>query len=85
MLSTDTRIFSPLLAPIKGGEGDLAQVKQRVLEGGHNIPDQDIGRRFESGFRNFHTLYSRIVKDWALYDNSGDVPILLEEGVNDER
>lgn len=72
---------------LKLGSVELAvqRVKQRVREGGHNIPEEDIRRRFESGFRNFNELYCRIVDEWALYDNSGEVPVLLKEGVNDER
>ena len=62
----------------------IQRVKQRVREGGHNIPEEVIRRRFASGFRNFTELYSRIVDEWALYDNSGDVPVLLGEGVDDE-
>lgn len=63
----------------------IRRVGQRVREGGHNIPEEDIRRRFASGMRNFDALYCRIVDEWALYDNSGAVPVLLREGVNDER
>ena len=72
---------------LKLGTVELAiqRVKQRVREGGHNIPEEVIRRRFAGGFRNFTELYSRIVDEWALYDNSGDVPVLLGEGANDER
>lgn len=62
----------------------IRRVGQRVREGGHNIPEEDIRRRFASGMRNFDELYCGIVDEWALYDNSGDVPVLLREGVNDE-
>ncbi len=72
---------------LKLGSVELAiqRVKQRVREGGHNIPEGDIRRRFVSGLRNFNDLYCNIVDEWALYDNSGDVPVLLGEGANDER
>jgi len=63
----------------------IRRVGQRVREGGHNIPEEDIRRRFVNGMRNFDGLYCMIVDEWALYDNSGDVPVLLREGVNDER
>lgn len=63
----------------------IRRVRQRVREGGHSIPEEDIRRRFASGMRNFDELYCRIVDEWALYDNSGAVPVLLREGVNDER
>jgi len=62
----------------------IRRVKQRVSEGGHNIAEKDIRRRYESGFLNFNKLYKQIADEWALYDNSGDTPVLLGEGVNDE-
>lgn len=34
-----------------------------------------------SGLRNFETLYKPAVNEWALYDNSGCEPVLIEEGV----
>ena len=35
-------------------------------------------RRFEAGYRNFENLYKTAVDAWALYDNSGLEPLLLE-------
>jgi predicted ABC-type ATPase len=61
------------------------RVAQRVSEGGHNIPEKDIRRRFASGLKNFEELYCKIVDEWVLYDSSGETPILLQEGVNNER
>lgn len=60
----------------------LARVKLRVLSGGHNIPEDVIRRRFFSGKKNFETMYKPLVDEWALYENSGHSPILLNEGVN---
>jgi predicted ABC-type ATPase len=68
------RLASPELA--------LARVRQRVLEGGHNVPEPTIHRRFAAGLRNFETMYKPIVSEWALYDNSGRAPQLIAEGVN---
>jgi predicted ABC-type ATPase len=58
----------------------IARVKQRVREGGHDIPEPVIRRRFVSGLRNFEELYKSLVDEWALYDNSSKEPILIEEG-----
>jgi len=60
----------------------IARVHQRVLLGGHNIPEPVIHRRFEAGWRNFKQLYQPLVNEWALYDNSGPVPTLLDEGIH---
>ena len=48
--------------------------------GGHNVPEETIRRRFASGLRNFEKIYKPIVDEWALYDNSLRMPILVEEG-----
>ena len=60
----------------------IARVRQRVREGGHNIPAPVIRRRFVSGLSNFENLYKPLVDEWALYDNSASEPVLIEEGVN---
>lgn len=67
------RLASPELA--------IARVRQRVREGGHNIPEPVIRRRFTAGLRNFENLYKPAVGEWALYDNSDSEPVLIEEGV----
>ena len=56
----------------------VERVRRRVREGGHNIPEDVIRRRFELGWSNFLFLYRDIVDAWELYDNSGAVPLLLE-------
>ena len=66
------RLTSPELA--------IARVRQRVQEGGHNVPEETIRRRFTSGLRNYEEIYKPIVDEWALYDNSSSTPILIEEG-----
>jgi len=58
----------------------VARVRQRVRAGGHNVPSPIIHRRFIAGLRNFENLYNPFVDEWALYDNSGSEPILIEEG-----
>ncbi|MGH8552521.1 MAG: zeta toxin family protein [Methylococcales bacterium] len=58
----------------------IARVRQRVKTGGHNVPEPVIRRRFAAGLRNFDSLYKPVVDEWALYDNSGPIPRLLEEG-----
>ena len=62
----------------------IARVRQRVRESGHNIPEPVIRRRFTAGLRNFSNLYKPIVDEWALYDNSGSEPRLIDEGVRNE-
>lgn len=61
-------------------EAAIARVAQRVTEGGHDVPESVIRRRFHSGRRNFEQVYRGLVNEWAEYDNSGDTPKLLAEG-----
>ena len=58
----------------------IARVKQRVAEGGHDVPEPVIRRRFHAGLRNFEHIYKGLVDKWVVYDNSGDKPVLLKEG-----
>ena len=57
-----------------------ARVRQRVAEGGHDVPEPVIRRRFHAGWSNFEFIYQGLVDEWALYDNSGDSPVFLAEG-----
>jgi predicted ABC-type ATPase len=56
----------------------IARVAQRVKQGGHHIPEDVIRRRFVAGKANFEKYYTPIVDAWALYDNSGTEPVLLQ-------
>jgi predicted ABC-type ATPase len=63
---------------------DLAveRVRQRVVQGGHNIPEPDIRRRFDRGLVNLHQRYRAAVDAWQIYDASQWPPVLIDEGVN---
>ena len=65
---------------------DLAikRVKIRVLEGGHNIPEEVIRRRYQNGLRNFFTIFLGIVDEWIFIDNSGSPYETLAQMVNNE-
>lgn len=47
----------------------IARVQQRVTEGGHNLPEETIRRRYNSGIRNFFQLYRHLADNWRFYDN----------------
>jgi predicted ABC-type ATPase len=55
----------------------VARVADRVAQGGHDIPEPVIRRRFHAGIANFHALYKPLVDAWKLYDNSGERPIFI--------
>lgn len=48
----------------------VSRVAIRVSQGGHNIPEQIIRRRFKAGLHNFHHRYNKVVDAWAFYENS---------------
>jgi predicted ABC-type ATPase len=57
----------------------LERVRIRVSQGGHNVDESVIRRRFDKGWDNFHNIYKKLVDSWVLYDNSGDGPQLIDE------
>lgn len=63
-------------------EAAIARVAARVMQGGHDIPEAVIRRRFVAGHRNFDQEYKAAVNSWALFDNVGEEPSLLEWGEN---
>jgi predicted ABC-type ATPase len=63
---------------LDGPEAAIARVAQRVQQGGHHIPEETIRRRFAAGRENFTNLYAPLVDAWALYDNAGAQPVLLD-------
>lgn len=63
-------------------EAAIARVAERVRQGGHDIAEPIVRRRFAAGLRNFKQHYRKAVNDWALYDNAGDAPVLLDWGEN---
>ena len=60
----------------------LARVAARVAQGGHNVPEFVVRRRFDSGLRNFHNVYQALVDHWILYNYSGSIPRLIASGDN---
>jgi len=57
----------------------LRRIAVRVQQGGHDVPRRDVIRRFKRGWENFDIIYRPMADSWAVYDNSGVSPVLLEE------
>lgn len=47
----------------------INRIKARVMSGGHNIPNEDIIRRFYRSKNNFWHKYKDIVDEWAIFYN----------------
>jgi len=60
----------------------LLRVAERVKQGGHNIPEAVIRRRFKEGLFKFEQYYKPAVNEWTHYDNSTNELILLDAGEN---
>jgi predicted ABC-type ATPase len=67
---------------LPSADSAIARVAERVRQGGHDIPEPVIRRRFAAGLRNFERHYRNCVDDWAKYDNTGSTPVMLEWGEN---
>lgn len=76
--ATEYRV-KPFFLRLPTPEAAIARVAQRVSEGGHDVPKPVIRRRFHAGWRNFEHRYRDLVDVWAVYDNSGPVPVLVAE------
>ena len=53
-------------------EGCVARVRQRVRNGGHDVPELEVRRRFYRSLRNFWTHYRFLADDWVLVYNAGN-------------
>ena len=51
---------------------NILRVKNRVLTGGHNVPEVDIVRRYTRSKKLFFTLYKDLVDEWSLFYNGDD-------------
>lgn len=54
------------------------RVKQRVAEGGHNISEEVIERRYTNGIKNLFDLFIPIVDSFSIYDNSNGLELIME-------
>ena len=68
---------------LPNAETAIARVAERVRQGGHDIPETVILRRFAAGLQNLERFYKPAVDAWAKYDSVGESPALLEWGEND--
>lgn len=67
---------------LPGAETAIARFAERVRQGGHDIPEAVIRRRFVAGRDNFERQYRTAVDDWRLPDSAGSSPFVLEWGEN---
>jgi predicted ABC-type ATPase len=75
-----TIVFIYLNAP----DECVARVQERVRRGGHNVPEEDIRRRFTRSCANFWGLYRKIADQWLVVYNAGEGFDELAFGIGDD-
>jgi predicted ABC-type ATPase len=91
-----SRTFAPFLVSLKQNgyrvsifflflespELAVSRVAQRVLAGGHFIPEADIRRRYELSFNNFLSCYKPLADTWSVWNTSTALPTLRDSSGN---
>ncbi|MDD3050094.1 MAG: zeta toxin family protein [Candidatus Cloacimonetes bacterium] len=62
----------------------INRVRIRIEEGGHQIPDADIIRRYSRSLSNFWNLYKNQVDEWQLFYNGDDAVMQTAVGIVDK-
>jgi len=55
----------------------IARIKDRVAQGGHDVPVKDIKRRFNRSIENFFKQYRLLADKWILFNNAGPNPKII--------
>lgn len=89
-----SRTFAPWIQGLKNGgyqfhlffvwvpspEVSINRVKDRVAQGGHDVPSDTIRRRYRRGLENFFRLYKPLANTWQFWDNSNPKePMIIAE------
>ena len=61
----------------------INRIKERVLKGGHYVPDEDVIRRYYRSKKNFWTVYKQLADKWSLVYNSEKQFIEIVKGSKD--
>ena len=62
----------------------VERVHERVLKGGHSVPEADIRRRFIRSIHNFWRLYRPLADRWVLVYNASSQPLDIALGTTDD-
>jgi predicted ABC-type ATPase len=65
---------------LNSSELAIDRVKIRVSQGGHNIPDDVIKRRYKRGLENFFKIFMPLCDYWQFIDNSFNIPYKITTG-----
>jgi len=56
----------------------IERVRSRVSQGGHNVPEDVIRRRYDRSWDNFQRIYKQLADSWTVFDTSGNMPVAIE-------
>ena len=62
----------------------IDRVRLRVAKGEHNVPDEDVIRRFGRSKKNFWDIYKNLADFWKMFISSEDSFRLVALGENDD-
>ncbi len=57
----------------------MERIRLRVAQGGHDVPEDDIRRRFVRSWENFQKLYKPLADSWVILDTSRKAPVIVDE------
>jgi predicted ABC-type ATPase len=75
--------FHLLYIWLQSAEIAVQRVRERVRLGGHDVPEDQIRRRYVRSRLNFFGLYLPLATSWAVFDNSLPPPISIAVGGRD--
>jgi predicted ABC-type ATPase len=65
---------------LASADENVARVRERVRKGGHNVPEEDIRRRYLRSKSNFWNAYKSIADEWDLIYNGTGGYVLVAQG-----
>ncbi len=65
---------------LSSADSAVERVADRVRQGGHDVPEEVVRRRYKRGLSNFLCLYRPVVNSWQLVDNSRKKVQLIAAG-----
>jgi predicted ABC-type ATPase len=77
-IATGLSAYSPETVSFEAGRIMLKRLRElavnrvalRVKQGGHNIPQADVERRFQRSLKNLYGLYLPLADRWTVLDNA---------------
>lgn len=64
-------------------EAAIQRVAKRVCEGGHNIPQEVIIRKYYAGINNLFHLFMGVVDAWMVVENMRNPRVIIADGGKD--